>query len=140
MLRGHLTRKIFIASLLYFMLGKYSLILSTFKCCHKKGKVDETRRYNFRLFQVFFLFFSIVFFFFLFSIFNFFFILFSALSCYPKPNITEKMTIDQRSDNKTRLTRYFVRQSLKTCFQKRRKRYPKNLTVISGLMLLNNND
>ena len=108
MLRGHLTRKIFIASL-YFMLGKYSLILSTFKCCHKKGKVDETRRYNFRLFQVFFLFFSIVFFFFLFSIFNFFFILFSALSCYPKPNITEKMVIDQRSDNKTRLTRYFVR-------------------------------
>ena len=110
MLRGHLTRKIFIASLLYFMLGKYSLILSTFKCCHKKGKVDETRRYNFRLFQVFFLFFSILFFFFLFLIFNFFiFILFSALSCYPKPNITKKMVIDQRSDNKTRLTRYFVR-------------------------------
>ena len=110
MLRGHLTRKIFIASLLYFMLGKYSLILSTFKCCHKKGKVDETRRYNFRLFQVFFLFFSIPFFFFF--IFNFqflFFFLFSALSCYPKPNITEKMAIDQRSDNKTRLTRYFVR-------------------------------
>ena len=69
MLRGHLTRKIFIASLLYFMLGKYSLILSTFKCCHKKGKVDETRQYNFRLFQVFFLFFSILFFFFF--IFNF---------------------------------------------------------------------
>ena len=108
MLRGHLSRKIFIASLLYFMLGKYSLILSTFKCCHKKGKVDETRRYNFRLFQVFFLFFSILFFFFLFLIFNFYFIfLFSALSCYPKPNTTEKMAIDQRSDNKTRLTRYF---------------------------------
>ena len=69
MLRGHFSRKIFIASLLYFMLGKYSLILSTFKCCHKKGKVDETRRYNFRLFQVFFLFFSILFFFFF--IFNF---------------------------------------------------------------------
>ena len=110
MLRGHLSRKIFIASLLCFMLGKYRLILSTFKCCHKKGKVDETRRYNFRLFQVFFLFFSILFFFFfLFFIFNFFFFLFSALSCYPKPNITEKMAIDQRSDNKTRLTRYFVR-------------------------------
>ena len=80
MLRGHLSRKIFIASLLYFMLGKYSLILSTFKCCHKKGKVDETRRNKFRLFQVFF--FSFIFFsFFLFLIFNFYLFLFSALSC-----------------------------------------------------------
>ena len=61
----------------------------------------------FRFFFFSFLFFSS---FFLFLIFNFFiFILFSALSCYPKPNITEKMVIDQRSDNKTRLTRYFVR-------------------------------
>ena len=76
MLRGHLTRKIFIASLLYFMLGKYSLILSTFKCCHKKGKVDETRRYNFRLFQVFFLFFSILFFFFFIFNFQFFYFYF----------------------------------------------------------------
>ena len=59
----------------------------------------------FRFFFFSFLFFSS---FFLFLIFNFYFIfLFSALSCYPKPNITEKMAIDQRSDNKTRLTRYF---------------------------------
>ena len=75
MLRGHLTRKIFIASLLYFMLGKYSLILSTFKCCHKKGKVDETRRYNFRIFPGFFsfLFYSFLFFFFNFKFLIFFF-------------------------------------------------------------------
>ena len=52
MLSGHLSRKIYIASLLYFMLGKYNL--STFKCCHKNGKVDETRRSDFRLFQVFY--------------------------------------------------------------------------------------
>ena len=52
MLSGHLSRKIYIASLLYFMLGKYNL--STFKCCHKKGEVDETRRSDFRLFQVFY--------------------------------------------------------------------------------------
>ena len=59
----------------------------------------------FRFFFFSFLFFSS---FFLFLIFNFYFIfLFSALSCYPKPNTTEKMAIDQRSDNKTRLTRYF---------------------------------
>ena len=51
-LSGHLSRKIYIASLLYFMLGKYNL--STFKCCHEKGKVDETRRSDFRLFQVFY--------------------------------------------------------------------------------------
>ena len=67
MLSGNLSRKIFIASLSYFMLGNYSLILSTFKCCHKKGKVDETRRYNFRLFQVFFVSFLFFFFFFIFS-------------------------------------------------------------------------
>ena len=70
MLSGRFTRKIFIASLLYFMLGKYSLILSNFKCFHKKGKVDETRRYNFRLFQVFFSSFFFFFFYFLFFIFS----------------------------------------------------------------------
>ena len=54
MLSGHLSRKICISSLLYFMLGKYDLLLSTFKCCHENRKVDETRRSDFRLFQVLF--------------------------------------------------------------------------------------
>ena len=90
MLRGHLSRKIFIASLSYFMLGKYSLILSTFKCCHKKGKVDETRRYNFRLFQVFFLFFSIPFFFFFIFNFNFYFFFIFSPVLLPKAKYNRK--------------------------------------------------
>ena len=57
--------------------SSYNLCLSTFKCYHKKGEIDETRRSNFRLFQVFLLYIQ--------------------------------MAIDQRSDNKNRLTRYFVR-------------------------------
>ena len=52
MLSGHLSRKICISSLLYFMLGKYDLLLSNFRCCHENRKVDETRRSDFRLFQV----------------------------------------------------------------------------------------
>ena len=74
-----------------FMLGKYSLILSTFKCCHKKGKVDKTRRYNFRLFQVFFRFFPFLFFFFFFL----FFFVFSPV-LLPKAKYNRKKNISRR--------------------------------------------
>ena len=66
---------------------KYSLILSTFKCCHKKGKVDETRRYNFRLFQVFFV--SFLFFYY------FFFFIFSPV-LLPKAKYNRKKNISRR--------------------------------------------
>ena len=76
MLNRRLCWKIYIASLLYFMLGKYNILLSTFKCCHEKGKVEETCRYDFRLFQVFF---------------HLFIFIFSpVMSCYPKQKKTEK--------------------------------------------------
>ena len=96
MLSGHLSRKICISSLLYFMLGKYDLLLSTFKCCHENRKVDETRRSDFRLFQVLFTY------------------LFSFLVLVTRSQIKQKrkyiqMAIDQRPDNKTRPTLYFVR-------------------------------
>ena len=102
---GYLSRKIYIASLLYFILGKYNLLLSTFNCCHEKGKVDETRRSDFLLFQVFFIYF-----------FHFYHVLFSVLvlSCHvTRSQIKQKrkyiqMAIDQRPDNKTRITLHFV--------------------------------
>ena len=68
---------VFFSFLLVNFYSSYNLCLSTFKCYHKKGEIDETRRSNFRLFQVFLLYIQ--------------------------------MAIDQRCDNKTILTLYFVR-------------------------------
>ena len=91
MLTGHLSRKICISSLLYFMLGKYDLLLSTLKCCHVKGKVDKTRRSDFRLFQVLFIYFSV-------------------LVLVTRSQIKQKRKYIQMAiDNKSRLTLYFVR-------------------------------
>ena len=90
---GNLSRKIYIASLLYFMLGKYNL---------STGKGRRNPSIWLSTFSGF-LFIDL-----------FLFIFTPVMSCYPKLNNTEKkkniqVAIDHLSDNKTRLTLYFVR-------------------------------